>query len=80
MQMNTETKNKSSKDKPVDGYISRISVNGKVYALKCDLVITKPITCTKCGAPLELKYGHGTCSYCGTHYSTNFRVEESDNV
>ena len=50
---------------------------GKTYALKCTVVETKPITCTHCGAPVELRFGSGKCEYCGTFYTTNFEVIES---
>ena len=43
----------------IDGYISKIHVNGKTYALKCEVVEARPITCTKCGASFQLKYGEG---------------------
>jgi hypothetical protein len=43
----------------IDGYISKISVGGKIYALKCEVVEARPITCTKCGASFQLKYGEG---------------------
>jgi len=52
--------------------------NGKTYALKCTVVEAKPITCTHCGAPVELRFGSGKCEYCGTFYTTNFEVVESD--
>ena len=61
----------------IDGYISKITMpNGKVYALQCTVVEAKPITCTHCGAPVELHFGSGKCEYCGTFYTTNFEVVE----
>ena len=65
-----------SKNDRCDGYISKITVGGKTYKLRCEVVEVYPMTCQKCGGQLELKYGHGKCSYCGTHYSTNFKVVE----
>lgn len=43
----------------IDGYISKVYVNGKTYALKCEVVEAHPITCNKCGASFQLKYGEG---------------------
>lgn len=60
----------------VDGYISQIQINGKTYGLKCDIVEAYPITCKKCGAPFQLKYGEGQCKHCGTYYTTRFYIEE----
>ena len=58
-----------------DGYISKIKLpNGKIYKLKCEIVEIHPMTCIKCGGPVELKYGTGKCSYCGTNYATNFSI------
>lgn len=63
----------------IDGYISKIAVNGKTYALRCEIVEIHPITCPKCGASFELRYGTGKCDYCGTWYSTNFELKEITN-
>lgn len=64
----------------IDGYISRITLpNGKTYALRCEIVEVHPITCPKCGASFELRYGTGKCDYCGTWYSTNFELKEITN-
>jgi rRNA maturation endonuclease Nob1 len=60
----------------VDGYISKISFGGKTYALKCEIVEVYPITCPKCGASFELKYGSGQCDHCGTYYTTQFKLIE----
>ena len=62
----------------IAGYISRISVGGKIYALKCEVVEARSITCTKCGASFQLKYGEGQCEHCGTYYTTRFYIEEKD--
>lgn len=62
----------------VDGYISRISVGGKTYALKTEVVIAKPLTCSKCGASLILRYGEGQCEHCGTYYSSHITIEETN--
>lgn len=61
-----------------DGYISKIRLpDGKIYKLKCEIVEIHPMTCTKCGGPVELKFGTGKCSYCGTNYATNFSIVEA---
>jgi len=60
----------------IDGYISKITVNGKVYALKCEVVEARPITCNKCGASFQLHHGEGQCPHCGTYYTTHFYIEE----
>lgn len=60
----------------IDGYISKISFGGKTYKLICDIVEIYPITCPKCGGSFELKYGHGKCPYCDTHFTTQFKLIE----
>ena len=60
----------------LDGYISKICVNGKTYGLRCEVVEAHPIVCKKCGGPVRLKYGEGACEYCGTYYTTHFYIEE----
>jgi len=62
----------------IDGYISKIVVNNKTYALKCEVVEAHPITCKKCGASFELHYGEGRCDHCGTYYTTKFFIEEKE--
>lgn len=64
----------------IDGYISKIYVNGKTYALKCEVVEAHPITCNKCGASFQLKYGEGRCDHCGTYYTTHFYIEEKNDT
>ena len=64
----------------IDGYISKITVNGKVYALKCEVVEARPITCSKCGASFQLYHGEGQCPHCGTYYTTHFYIEEKENA
>ncbi len=63
-------------EEKVDGYISKIILSGKIYKLRCEVVEVYPMTCNKCGGQLELKYGTGTCPFCGTMYTTQFKVEE----
>ena len=63
----------------LDGYISKICVNGKTYGLKCEVVEVHPIVCKKCGGPVQLRYGEGACEYCGTYYTTHFYMEECKN-
>ena len=65
------------KEKNVDGYISKIHINGKTYALRCEIVEIYPIVCPKCGGSFELKYGNGHCPYCNTYYTTEFKLIES---
>ena len=60
----------------IDGYISYIMINNKRYALRCEVVEARPITCNKCGASFQLKYGEGRCEHCGTYYTTHFYIEE----
>lgn len=68
-------------EEKIDGYISKISIpiNGqmKTYKLKCEIVEIHPMTCPHCGAPVELHFGTGKCLYCGSHYSSNFIIEEN---
>ena len=62
----------------IDGYVSKIQIGGKTYALRCEVVEVYPITCPKCGASFELKYGSGQCPYCNTYYSTQFKLVENE--
>ena len=62
----------------IAGYISRISLGGKTYGLRCEIIEAHPITCKKCGAPFQLKYGEGQCEHCGTYYTTHFYIEEKE--
>ncbi len=59
-----------------DGYISKISLRGKIYKLRCEIVEVYPITYPKCGGSFELKYRSGKCPYCDTYYSTQFKLVE----
>lgn len=61
----------------VDGYISKIlAPDGKVYALRCEIVEAYATTCPKCGGNVTLKYGTGKCDFCGTSYTTQFKMVE----
>jgi len=63
--------------KEFDGYISSVQLpNGKVYKLRCEITEIHPMTCQKCGGPVTLKYGYGKCDFCGTCYSTQFKIVE----
>lgn len=64
--------------KELDGYISKIYFEGKIYGLKCEVVEARPIVCKKCGASFQIKYGEGRCDHCGTYYTTHFYIEEKD--
>ena len=67
--------------KKYDGYISSVLLpNGKLYKLRCEVVEVYPMTCPKCGASMELQYGQGHCSYCNTHYTTKFSIQEIPNI
>ena len=60
-----------------DGYISKIMFpNGNVYKLRCEVVEVYPMICSRCGGQLELKYGSGQCPYCGTNFTTQFKIVE----
>lgn len=67
-----------NEDMKFNGYVSTISLDGgkSYYKLRCEVVEVYPMTCPKCGGQVELKYGNGKCSYCGTNYSTQFKIEE----
>lgn len=60
----------------VDGYVSKIAIGGKVYALQCEIVEVYATTCPKCGGNVTLKYGTGKCDFCGTSYTTQFKIVE----
>lgn len=60
----------------IDGYISKICIQGKTYGLKCAIVEVYPIICPKCGSSFELRYGYDQCPYCKTNYSTQFKLIE----
>ncbi len=60
----------------VDGYISKIHVNGKIYGLKACIEEIYPTICKNCGAPVEIKHGEGTCPYCRTRYATYITLKE----
>ena len=62
--------------KDCDGYISKICLHGKVYKLQCEVVEVYSMTCPKCGGNLTLKYGTGMCDYCGSKFTTQFKVSE----
>lgn len=57
-------------------YISAMRINGITYKLRCEIVEVHPLTCTKCGSPLEMHNGHGKCEYCGTSYSAVMNIVE----
>ena len=57
-------------------YITAIKVGSTTYKLRCEIVEVHPLTCTKCGSPLELHNGHGRCEYCGTSYSAVMSIVE----
>jgi len=64
-------------DEEFAGYISKIEMpDGKIYKLRCEVVEVYAMTCPKCGGKLELKYGSGECKYCGTSFTTQFKIVE----
>ena len=64
----------------VDGFVSSIMMpNGKVYALKCRAIEAHPIQCPNCGHSFELAFGKGHCDYCGTYFTTEFKITEVKN-
>ena len=62
----------------IDGYINRIKINGKTYALKTEIVEAKPVICKRCGASFQLRYGEGQCEHCGTYYTTRYYFGEEN--
>ena len=62
----------------INKYIGKITINNKIYSLKCEIVETHPINCYQCGALLQLKYGEGQCMHCGTYYTTHYYIEEQE--
>ena len=76
--MSNNSKNVASET--IDGYISKIKIGQKTYALRCNIVEIHPIICPKCGASFELKYGNGRCDHCGTYFTTQFSLEEAPAV
>ena len=44
-------------DKQFAGYVNSIQLGDKIYKLQCEVVEVYPMTCPKCGAPIELRYG-----------------------
>lgn len=69
---------KPEDDPNFGGYASKMLIPGtnKVVYFKCAVVEVYPMTCPKCGGSMELKYGHGKCEFCGTNYSTEFKLSE----
>ena len=59
-----------------DGYISSITVAGKTYKLRCEVVEVYPMICPRCGGKVELHYGEGNCQSCGTGFTTQFKLIE----
>ena len=71
------TEQELMKERGLDGFIHTVILpDGRKLGLKCEIITVHPISCKKCGGSFELKYGEGTCQFCGTHYSTRFFIEE----
>ena len=62
----------------IDGFVNKIAVNGKIYALQCSVITAHPIICPKCGDSFELAFGKGRCPSCGTYFTTEFKLSECD--
>lgn len=63
--------------KEFDGYVSGIRLpDGRFLKLRCEVIEVYAMTCPKCGGQLELKYGNGTCQFCGTQFTTQFKLAE----
>lgn len=61
----------------VDGFISKLILpDGRVMALKVNVVTAYPIKCPNCGSSFELAFGKGKCDFCGTYFTTEFKIEE----
>lgn len=59
----------------VDGFIHSIQMpDGKLYALQCQVIEAHPITCPNCGGTFELAFGKGKCDFCGTYFTTEFKL------
>ena len=41
-----------------------------------DIRIWDEHTCPKCGGTFELSFGHGKCDFCGTYFTTEFKITE----
>lgn len=66
--------------KEFDGYINTVCTpDGKRYKLQCEVVEVYAMTCPRCGGQLELKYGSGSCKFCGTNFTTQFKLTEVKN-
>lgn len=66
----------NQKGEQIEGYISKVDIQGKIYQLRCEVVEVHPIVCPKCGSSFELKYGTGQCPACGTWFATEFKLTE----
>lgn len=62
----------------LDGFVSKIHVNGKTYGLQCYVVAVHAIKCPNCGHSFELAYGKGRCEFCGTYFTTQFQITEAN--
>lgn len=67
-------------ERKVDGFINSISVCGKTYALRANVIAVKPIVCPKCGGTVTLKYGEGKCDFCGVQYTSKFELVENSAI
>lgn len=70
----------NGKEQYVDGFINRIQLQGKTYALQCLVETVKPLTCPKCGGTVHLKFGEGKCDFCGVEFTSKFELVEKSAV
>jgi len=61
----------------VAGYVNKIQIGNKLYKIRAEVTEVYPMTCTKCGAPMKLYHGEGTCDHCGTSFTTMYKVVEA---
>jgi len=57
-----------------EGWISKVRILDKTYALKCEVIALHPISCPKCGGSVNLTHGEGRCDYCGTLFTTKLMM------
>ena len=73
---NSDISTISIKDYPYGGVINTIVVGHTAYKLQASIEEVYPMTCPKCGGSLELHHGEGACEYCGTKYTTYYKIVE----
>lgn len=61
---------------PYGGVINSVIIGNTAYKLQASIAEVYPMTCPKCGGSLELHHGEGACEYCGTKYTTYYKIVE----